>query len=406
MKSATIFLALVALMCVALLVILLANSSSKLDDCSHSAQHERQFVNKHWKTVHRMNHPSSSRVDDMPSLPSLKNRRSRNESNSNRSSGKYHTTIVTAYYDRHTSRNSSQFHEYMNNLLALDDVPVVLFSDDEATIRIVEEKTANNTLLPLRLVQRPFASWPMMEKHRMERIWKKQLARDPRNKQQQQLLQQLGGDHQPLRSSVSSSSSSPASAEMYAIWNNKFWFVLVAIELNLFQSHFFVWCDLGILRRPRASSLSAQSSRFSYYRNFPEAAPSILSPGRLHFIEVNEIEQRFADQFRKRSKREIALPLQSNAPIGGATIAGDGKAWHEASIGFLTSFSSLDRRGQFVGDDRNTYLAMLVERTAKLTLFHAPDEDSDLSAVVDRLRVFPAYLSGAVAPLVDSRFED
>lgn len=311
----------------------------------------------------------------------------------------HETTVVTAYYAMHSKRPASEYRRFMKLFLSIKTMPLVVFTDDEGAAIIEEErqfhrhnnssstskgssgtiggeltqqqqqqeedKTTDDTLI--RVVRRPFNSWPKMQPAWMKR-WNNAL-----------LLDKERHHHSP---------------ELYAVWASKPDFVLeVAKMLDPFHSQYFVWCDIGIMRF---------EAEMRVYQNFPHFAGKVLAPRRMNFLEVGYIEQRFVRQWLTRDK-QVKGPLPDYA-LGGGCIAGDLFAWKDFGAGYENALLDMDRRKIFIGKDQTVFFTMLIERRTHYPyrLFQAPP---DMNGVVAPWMSFPAKLGGAIRAQIDERFE-
>lgn len=132
-----------------------------------------------------------------------------------------HATIVTAYYEMKSKHSTTLYSEWMQNMLSTISNPMVIFCETEVwkeQLLLWRKQYEANTLV----VVRP---WEAMRCYSHLSYYEKDHLRDREMEK-----------HSP---------------QLYMIWNEKTAMVEKAIELNPFQSEFFVWCDIGAFRNPK-----------------------------------------------------------------------------------------------------------------------------------------------------------
>jgi hypothetical protein len=208
-----------------------------------------------------------------------------------------HTTVVTAFYKFGKSKHSEQeYSRWIDNFFSCTTSPVVCFC--ESTTPFQKYAAANRTFVEI-----PFHAYDLTTPEWIER-WKNEWNRDPEK--------------------------NIHSWELYAIWALKQEFVHRAINLNAYNSQYFVWCDIGCFREP---------SNFSKPPRFAEATPSRVSPNRILILKIHEID--------------------STTHIGGGVLAGDIQAWLGFRTSYLHTLNTFFDRGIFCGKDQTLYRYMI-----------------------------------------------
>lgn len=129
-------------------------------------------------------------------------------------------TIVTAYYELENKKTSSdEYYKWMANFLTNCQSYMIIFTDTQSYDRILNLRKdfMNNTKIIVCPIDN-FYTYKYLEH------WKKDILRDheiPRVKH---------------------------SIELYMIWNEKSMFLKKAIELNPFNTDYFCWSDIGMVR--------------------------------------------------------------------------------------------------------------------------------------------------------------
>jgi len=153
-------------------------------------------------------------------------------------------TIVTAFYPIRSKFPKDVYIQWAHNFLQLS-CPVVLFTtaDMEPLFRQMRSNR------PIHIVILPFENIYMWKMYKQE--WIAHHMIDPEK-----------DIHTP---------------ELYAVWAQKPIFVEQAIRLNLFNTEFFYWCDIGAFRVPIQDVVR---------RTFPTCA---FSPNKVLFTSVEDL---------------------------------------------------------------------------------------------------------------------
>lgn len=129
-------------------------------------------------------------------------------------------TIVTAYYEIENKKTSSDdYYKWIANFLTNCQSCMLIFTDKESHDRLLDLRKdfKHNTKIIVHSLDK-FYTYKYLEH------WKKDILRDheiPRVKH---------------------------SIELYMIWNEKSMFLKRAIEMNPFETEYFCWSDIGMVR--------------------------------------------------------------------------------------------------------------------------------------------------------------
>jgi len=218
-------------------------------------------------------------------------------------------TIVTAYFNLEKSKASHETYvDWMQNMLIIDN-PMIIFCERESFGMI--NKFRENRIEKTHIIITTFEDFYCF---RYGKSFDEHFYKDTE--------QRVG--HGVL---------------LYMIWSEKSNFLKRAIELNPFNSEYFLWVDIGCFRRPNTDFI-----------NWP-------NPERISQMPKNKVlllsVQPFTD-FELSCKTKDELPLfQFTNRIGG-TIFGGGKEillkWHTLYYDMLEHFISIDR---FIGKDQS-----------------------------------------------------
>jgi hypothetical protein len=183
--------------------------------------------------------------------------------------------------------------------------------------------------------------------------------------------------------------------ELYAVWGMKQEFVRIIVNMNPFQSKWFVWCDMGVQR---------YSAMQQFYRTFPSDVGRLCKPGRMTFLEVNKIPDSFFNDWKESKPMMYPLP---DVALGGTCIVGDAEAWLEFGQAYISMLQEFAVRGWFAGKDQTVFFAILMERKTKpFRLFHAKKFGPAPQIPGIDWMSFPVMLGGQIDASLDTRFEE
>eukprot|EP00397_Hematodinium_sp_SG-2012_P055034 GEMP01066838.1.p1 GENE.GEMP01066838.1~~GEMP01066838.1.p1 ORF type:complete len:329 (+),score=48.66 GEMP01066838.1:71-988(+) len=210
------------------------------------------------------------------------------------------STIVTAYFPLESKHSHSEYNDWMANFLSLQDAMVIFTSPEMvSTIRQKRAHAINRTLIiPMRIKDLQVASLQGGTE-----FWKRQLEMDPEK-----------GTHK--------------SYQLFWIWLEKTNFVARAIELNIFQSDFFAWMDIGMLRDQKLNG----KQLLKYIPHNLDRNQQVL------LLDTSSLVSR-----------------KSGISVGGTVIAGYTLAflrWHKA---FYDTLGIRDNLGRLIADRYRKY---------------------------------------------------
>jgi hypothetical protein len=207
------------------------------------------------------------------------------------------TTVVTAFYKFGKSKHSDQeYAEWIDNFFMCTTSPVVCFCESAGLFQ--KYAGPNRTFVEI-----PFESYDLTTPEWIAK-WKQQMDQDPEK--------------------------DIHSWELYAVWALKQEFVHKAINLNAYNSQYFVWCDIGCFRKP---------SNFPKPPRFAEDTRSKVSPGHILILKIKEIDM--------------------SIHIGGGVLAGDIQAWAGFRTSYLDTLNTFVAHGIFCGKDQTLYRYMI-----------------------------------------------
>jgi hypothetical protein len=130
-------------------------------------------------------------------------------------------TVITAFYPIKSKFPSSKYLEWGKTFMKIKS-PVVIFTESY----LVDTIKAFREDRPIKIIQIPFEELETWKLYKNK--WIENYERDPERY------------HTP---------------ELYAIWAQKSFFVEHAINMNIFNTEFFFWCDFGAFRNANVSNI-------------------------------------------------------------------------------------------------------------------------------------------------------
>ena len=274
------------------------------------------------------------------------------------------TTIVTAYYP--ITKSKHRLDEYYEWIKLFCKIPkhMIIYTEECMYEKLLEYRSEYREITSI--IIKPFHSYDMTTPEMMN-IWRKHHDFD----KEKHL-------HSP---------------ELYAVWALRHQCVHTAIQNNIFNSRWFVWCDIGIQRHRKLEE---------YYNTFTNKITDICVPGRISFLEVQHIDNYYVNIWKNRLSITNKLPQDS---IGAGCIVGDREAWEDFSSAYTSYIMLLDKKNIFIGKEQDIFFRMLIERVTKnpFRLFHA---QQFCNVPYIYWMSFPVILGGNAPAIIDTRFEE
>lgn len=219
------------------------------------------------------------------------------------------TTIVTAYFQLKIAKASHETYAvWMRNMLSVDN-PMVIFCEAKSA-DMIREMRATKTEKTVIIV----TTFQEFHTYRYSRDFMEHFKMDTEQKVGHNMF-------------------------LYMIWSEKSHFMKRAIELDPFQSDYFMWVDIGCFRVP--------NTRYIHWPN----------PSRIAALDTSKVllllVQPFTEQEWNCDSLETLPHFQHCNRIGG-TMFGGGKdvilKWHDKYYEMLEYFISI---GRFIGKDQS-----------------------------------------------------
>jgi len=276
-------------------------------------------------------------------------------------------TVVTAFYPLKKSKHDiGKYRAWIQNFCKIP-CTMVIFTNETYALEMYQWR--KDYLDQTKIIVRPFDTFAMSCPSMMA-FWEKQWSIDPEK-----------NIHSP---------------ELYAVWGMKQEVVRIIVNMNPFQSKWFVWCDIGVQR---------YSALQNFYKEFPSNVDRLCVPGRMTFLEVNKIPESYFNDWKE--SKPMAYPVP-DVTIGGTCIAGDADAWKEFGDAYISMLQEFAVRQWFAGKDQTVFFTILMERKTKpFRLFHAKKFGVN-NKLIDGIEwmSFPVMLGGQIDAPLDTRFEE
>ena len=275
----------------------------------------------------------------------------------------YETTVVTAYYPIDKAKHSKDhYRAWIQNFCRIP-CAMVIFTTEVYMLEIYQWR--KEFLDRTRVIVRPFESFAMTCPSMMG-FWEKQHSLDPEK-------------HLHC-------------AELYAIWALKQECVRIIVNKNMFQSKWFIWCDIGIHR---------YSALDKFYMTFPNNVGIMCPEGHICLLEINKIPEKFIKDRDEGKPMDLLDNRIPDAMIGGGCILGDAEAWLRFGDVYKDMLKEFAIQGRFAGKDQDIYFAIIMEKKMAVRLFHCKNFSADIPGI-DWMS-FPPMLGGTLEAEVDIR---
>ena len=248
-------------------------------------------------------------------------------------------TIVTCYYKLHNSKHSDQEYEsWMCNFLCTNESYMVIFCDS-STIDLIQNMCAGL-------------------KHKTHIIKVDMCDLYCERYHQYWLKDEQRKDH-------------PANnANLFTIWQNKSSFVSEAINLNIFNTQYFCWCDIGCFRDP----VNAKK-----YVNFP-LIKNVKNEHMYLQSMQNIMLPEYYDKINRMKNNEIPVQnflsrkyMNDTANIAGAIFLGHVNAWKWWIPEYYKTLEWLMSADEFCGMDQDVMAIVAISNKDKVNITQSDD---------------------------------
>jgi hypothetical protein len=221
-------------------------------------------------------------------------------------------TLVTAYFEFPIKKFSSNTYlNWINNFLPNTNAYMVIFTDEQSydTIYNLRKNHIDRTKI-ITLTLSDFYCYKYMY------YWNKDHIRDHEKAYHHQYL--------------------------YMIWSEKSNFIKLSIELNPFDTEFYMWCDIGMIRDVNC---------IKYISNFPnKEVIKDLKKDKVYLLNITEFTE---EDLKINDATEIFRYQNNSVRIGGGGIFGNVaslKIWIRLYYEMLDEFI---KRDYFAGKDQS-----------------------------------------------------
>jgi hypothetical protein len=253
------------------------------------------MVSTHYKSV-TLNETVSNRNDPIGMTTQQQQQLVRPQSNA---------TIVTAYFSLASKFPKEHYNKWMANMLSLQDSMVIYTSHDLVAHMETHRSHARDRTV---VIGMDMTDLPLAKEYSAQ-FWEGQLQQDP--------------ERQIHRS-----------YQLFWIWLSKSWFVTDAIKKDYFQSHVYIWSDIGCFRNDKYNG----KTMMVHYEVVPETTTLQMAH---HETKV----PRYIWWNNKYSQKENFYHSGSQM----AAYRDTWKQWHQEYIATIKGFLE---RNMFIGEDQ------------------------------------------------------
>lgn len=249
-----------------------------------------------------------------------------------------YTTIVTGYFKIKSKFPHNQYIEWMENMLKNIATPMVIFTDKETENIITQLRKPHlqNTKIIITSINEFYC-------YKWIKLWQKHHNLDPEK-----------NIHSP---------------ELYMIWAEKTEMVRKAIELNPFNSEFYLWCDIGCFRnRTHLGDLNPLDCI-----NWPtETKVKSLKNNKVYFDKTGFINPCYGILL----ENGVTLHPLTNvlATVGGLFILHKNmiSIWHNEYYSMLQNYFNINR---FAGKDQTIMANICLKKPNIVELINVPPNE-------------------------------
>lgn len=219
----------------------------------------------------------------------------------------YQCTIVTAYYDLPRKKHASQsYHKWIKLFLHNVKSNIIIFTDKSSsnTLHDITQNLDNVRIIIL----------PISEFYTSKYLpyWQKDYERDYERQ------------HNP---------------HLYMIWNEKSMFIQRAININPFNTEYYTWTDIGMVR---------DENQIQYINNYPN--PNIIEKLEKDKVYLLNIDDFTPDDLNETDATERFIRCNR---IGGGVIFGHRKILIKWTKIYYDMMSTFMKNDFFTGKDQS-----------------------------------------------------
>ena len=205
----------------------------------------------------------------------------------------------------------------MANFLTTVHTPMVIFCDQSC----VEEIQGLRGSLPSTIIAKPFNSL-MCAKEPYASYWMKDIERDHERNY-----------HNP---------------NLYIIWNEKANFVKEAMRLNIYDTSWYCWCDIGCFRDSNPKTLEI-------LKDFPNVNKTGIEQDKMYLLSIEPFTEREAATYIHNPTNTIPPVnlFQYNCRIGGTIFLGNAEVWKKWIPTYYNTMTEFMKHNLFTGKDQS-----------------------------------------------------
>lgn len=147
--------------------------------------------------------------------------------------------------------------------------------------------------------------------------------------------------------------------ELYIVWNEKINMVMEAISANIFNSEYFIWCDIGSFRS------KSQAEKLVTFASYNRTKSVLKDSEKMALLLIKPFAR------EDGVTEESGLPrvaYHDVARVGGTIMAGHREAWQIWNHSFYEMLELYLKNDRFAGKDQNVMNSVVVRNPERFYL--------------------------------------
>jgi len=245
-------------------------------------------------------------------------------------------TIVTAYYEFPKKKHTTDsYYQWIENFLPNIDSYMCIFTDEASYDKLykLREKFIKKTFIIVKPFEKLFC-------YKYMDYWEHDYIRDH---------EQI---HHPY---------------LYIIWNEKSMFMLEAMRLNPFNTCFYAWTDIGMVR---------EKKDIQYISKYPNKdIISTLKKDKIYLLNLNE----FSDLDLNQNVPTELFRYQNNVRTGGGIILGHKDIILRWTNEYYNMMEEFMKNSFFAGKDQSIMSNLYIKYRDDLIELIKPEKNSPIN---------------------------
>jgi len=252
----------------------------------------------------------------------------------------FYTTIVTCYFNLNSKHSKENYKQWIHNMLSNIETGMVIFTDEESYDYIVKSRGQylKNTHIIITSLDRFHTNQYQEDWVRHHKLF------DPEK-----------AIHSP---------------ELYMVWAEKSHFLKQSIQMNTFESDYFMWCDIGCFRNRQQQG----DIPLDKIKHFPlEEKVKKCSSDKVYLTQTGPFHP-LCYQLGDDGLTKIEF-THISASIGGTIFLGHKDIllkWHDVYYNTIQTFI---KKNRFIGKDQNIMANITISHPEMVFVIKASHND-------------------------------